>query len=172
MSTLTKRLALVRRISGKHGSIVDQDQRAILLKALELDLAGRGGGLVELLMPKVNLDRRRLEMLARTYETRWIRGRQGGPRGLPVRLQVREEAMSDELIVFLVVRFVNFVGERDIPPAKILRRFVEWLQQEAKKRGSAVYKYLARNAPTLLEAERSDKWWEERLRAKKSWVKK
>jgi hypothetical protein len=49
---------------------------------------------------------------------------------------------------------------------------VEWLQQELKKRGSVVYKYLSLKAPTLLEAERSDKWWEERLRAKKSWVKK
>jgi hypothetical protein len=95
MSTLTKRLALVRRLSGKHASIVDQAQRAILLKASELDLAGQGGGLVDLLMPKVNLDRRRLEKLARTYETRWVRGRQGGPRSLPVRRQAREEAMSD-----------------------------------------------------------------------------
>ena len=172
MSKLTKRLALVRRLSGKHASIVDQDQRAILLKALELDLAGRGGGLVDLLMPKVNFDRRRLETLARTYETRWIRGRQGGPQSLPVRRQVREEAMSDKIMIFLVVRFVNFVGDREIPPAKILRRFVEWLQQELRKRGSVVYKYLSRNASTLLEAERSDKWWEERLRAKKSWVKK
>ena len=172
MSTLTKRLALVRRLSGKHASIVDQDQRAILLKALELDRVGRGGGLVDLLMPKVNLDRRRLEKFARTYETRWVCGRQGGPRGLPVRREAREEAMSDEMMIFLVGSFLNFVGERDIPPAKILRRFVEWLQQEAKKRGSAVYKYLARNASTLLEAERSDKWWQERLRAKKSWVKK
>ena len=164
MSTLTKRLALVRRLSGKHASIVDQAQRAILLKASELDLAGQGGGLVDLLMPKVNLDRRRLEKLARTYETRWVRGRQGGPRSLPVRRQAREEAMSDEIIAFLVVRFVNSVGNRDIPPAKILRRFVEWLQQELKKRGSIVYEYLSLNAPTLLEAERSDKWWRERIR--------
>jgi hypothetical protein len=80
--------------------------------------------------------------------------------------------MSDKIMIFLVVRFVNFVGDREIPPAKILRRFVEWLQQELRKRGSVVYKYLSRNASTLLEAERSDKWWEERLRAKKSWVKK
>ena len=164
MSTLTKRLALVRRLSGKHASIVDQAQRAILLKASELDLAGQGGGLVDLLMPKVNLDRRRLEKLARTYETRWVCGRQGGPRSLPVRRQAREEAMSDEIIAFLVVRFVNFVGDRDIPPAKILRGFVEWLQQELKKRGSVVYKYLSLNAPALLEAERSDKWWRERIR--------
>jgi len=164
MSTLTRRLALVRRLSGKHASIVDQAQRAILLKASELDLAGQGGGLVDLLMPKVNLDRRRLEKLARTYETRWVRGRQGGPRSLPVRRQAREEAMSDEIIAFLVVRFVNSVGNRDIPPAKILRRFVEWLQQELKKRGSIVYEYLSLNAPTLLEAERSDKWWRERIR--------
>jgi hypothetical protein len=72
--------------------------------------------------------------------------------------------MSDEIIAFLVVRFVNSVGNRDIPPAKILRRFVEWLQQELKKRGSIVYEYLSLNAPTLLEAERSDKWWRERIR--------
>jgi hypothetical protein len=141
------RMGYTLKRSGKVVSGPQSHRRALVLLSQQLTLAGSGGGIVTLMLPTGPREQRRLELDAKGCRVELVRLRNKGVRG-----EIRESAMSAELICLLVA----------LCPAKPTwkkRHFVLWLIDEIKKQGSPAYNLLARVAPDLLESDRGYWWW-------------
>jgi hypothetical protein len=129
----------------------DVHMRALIRRADMLTASGRGGGIVSVLLPTTAKAMRRLER-DRAYQLARVRKRSGGE---------RERARDLEVIARFLWEAIILKGP-NLNSAWQVKRFLCWIVQSLKDRRSPLYAWACREAPLLVEKERSLRWWQER----------
>jgi hypothetical protein len=137
----------VLKLNGKVVSDRKLQLRAFAWVADDLAQRGHGGGIVELLRPRTELQLRRLVMDRKKYTLEAVRGRDGGRRK-----SLRDQALSPDLLLALL-------AVCPAQPGWKRRQFVEWLVREMRNVTSDARGVIAAHAPDLLMTMRSYAWW-------------
>lgn len=148
-----KALTLKPKAGGKVPGGTDVKTRAVALEAHRLTKAGRGGGIVPLVLPKDAKGWERLQKDAALYEPIRVTSRSTGERG-----KSRE---PDEVRRFLLDALA--IKGDHLNPAWKIKHFCDWIVDSLKDPDSELYKLAARQAPLLLEQQRSVRWWQNRV---------
>ena len=114
---------------------------------------GEGGGIVTLLLPATEKDKRRLERDRAQYRLRRVRRRALGERG----------AVRDPDLIANFLEDVLRLDGIKLGPSWKATDFLKWLVSELQKPVSPVHHLAQRQMPQLLEKERSLRWWQARV---------
>lgn len=163
MST-EKHYVLRSRRTGKIASRTGQLKLINRLQARQLTRSGRGGGIVELLLPKTAKETKALNDDDLTYEVAKVRKRTSGER-----TKVRSVAESDEFILSLLKIYVQSAGhdERKLNTVKV---FVRWICDELQNHDSLVCRLVCKHSPALADRQKPD-WWERRIAVRRKRTK-
>lgn len=149
---------LKNKQSKKIASRKDGDAMAIRLEAQRLTDAGKGGGIVSLLLPKTEQERAEITAIREINEPSWVIPRRGKPGRLTER-QAPRWAIKNPLMVLLDEAYAAHIGPQPGPHANSVKAFTRWIQKQLADKKSRGYKAVLELAPALLEVERGDRWW-------------
>lgn len=152
-------LVLKNKQSGKIASRKDRSAMALRLAARHLTEAGKGGGIVSLLLSKTEQEFAKLAAVACKNELSQVTPRRGKPHRLTERQAVRMAINNDALIVQLAEAYFADIGAQSGPHATSAKAFISWIKKQLADPESRGYKVVLKLAPVLLEVERGDRWW-------------
>ena len=144
--------------SGKQAGRKYQHKIALQLATIDLTKKGRGGGIINGLLPKTAKEKMTLDALtSRGYTAREVDKRNTYLR------EVREAVKSDLLIAQLAVRYELERGGSRQATAAVIKDFSVWICKKFLDQGLNDIKKIASAAhPELLNMTKPD-WWKKQL---------
>lgn len=159
-----RHLVLRSKKTGKVASRTDQNMVALRLKAIQLSASGRGGGIVSLLLPRSDRDKKALEKASMRYEVVEVR-----KRSTQERQRVRSEiGGNDFLVAALADLYIRSIKQS---PYKIfLRDFARWICTEMANHKSDACELVFSVCPALADRQ-SPSWWEKKIAQRRKHLK-
>jgi hypothetical protein len=97
-----------------------------------------------------------------------VKVRSGKKSGASDKKRLQAALEDDDFIGKLAVHFGKFVGNIPSPHAISAKAFSRWLKNELTNKNSIIYQITFKQAPVLLEIERSDRWWADAFAKRKN----
>ena len=151
-----RHLVLRSKKTGKVASRTDQNMIALRLKAIQLTASGRGGGIVSLLLPGSERDKKALEKASLRYEVVEVRMRPNQERQR-VRSEIEENDFLIEALEDLYLKSIN-----QIPHKILLRDFAKWICTEMANHKSDACQLVFSVCPALPDRQKPS-WWEKQI---------
>ena len=152
-----ERLVLKSKATGKIASRSDQGKKAITLKAVELTTGC-----------KSSRETAEIVAIGNKYDACFVKVRAGKKSGISDKKKLQAVLKDDDFIGKLVVHFGRYVGDPPSPHAISAKSFSGWLKNELTNKNSIIYQITFKQAPVLLEVERSDRWWADAFAKRKN----
>ncbi len=147
---LDKRYVLVGA-NGKQASRRDQWRLALQMQAEKEAAAGRGGGLVDLLLPRTPQEAKELARARKKYRLKSVKRR-----STRERQSARDTVvLDDELMTKLVVLYIREKGH--LASAYTIEKFCRWVSMNLRNQHSQACRLLKNNQLAL--TERRPSWW-------------
>ena len=163
-----ERLVLKSKATGKIASRADQGKKAITLKAVELTTGCKAMGIPSLLVPQSSREKAEIAAIGNKYDACFVKVRAGKKSGISDKKKLQAALKDDDFIGKLVVHFGRYVGDPPSPHAISAKSFSGWLKNELTNKNSIIYQITLKQAPVLLEVERSDRWWADAFAERKN----
>lgn len=152
---------------GKQPGLKGRHKIALQFAALFLSATGRGGGIINALLPKTIKELDYLEeLIDRGYTIKRVKPRTN------LSQEVREAVMSDKLIAQLAVRFEREMGSNRRAMHAVNRSFSEWVCGKLSAKEKNDVKTLIENAHPELANRTSEDWWKKQLNQRANKLKK
>jgi len=147
--------------NGKQAGRKDQKKIALQMASLTLISEGMGGGISSLLLPQTLCQLKNTEKLFRRgYTVKEVLLRRHG------RVKVRE-AVTDELLATLAVRFFAERGQSKRAMSAVVREFSNWICSKLNhSKPNEITHIVARAHPELPE-RKSPEWWKKQIAQRK-----
>ena len=165
------KLIIKRKDNGKHvvnKRSLDQSR----LRADYLKSVGKGGGIVDALLPSTQLEQSKLDSLKQTYIVDEVVGRYKQSR---INQNIREYFNNDAFIVALGEWWRKyFTGRMTIDRiSKELSEVQKWICEEVATEPKQVQlkNIFMRYAPELLNCPRENQWWEAQITKRRKSLK-
>ena len=165
------KLIVKRKVNGKH--VVDKkslDQSR--LRADYLKSVGKGGGIVDALLPSTQLEQSKLDSLKQTYIVDEVVGRDKQSR---INQNIREYFNNDAFIVALGEWWRKYFtgGMTTDRISKELSEVQKWICEEVATEPKQVQlkNIFMRYAPELLNCPRENQWWEAQITKRRKSLK-
>lgn len=143
---------------GKQAGLRLGNRIALQMLAIQLCATGHGAGIVALLLPKTpNEWDRVFSLTAKGYSYKEVHPRR------TIRSEIRDAAVSDNLIVQLAVLFEKDKGWSKKAISAVNREFAIWVTQKLRELPpNKVKTVVGKSHPELLNRTSSD-WWKKQL---------
>jgi hypothetical protein len=163
-----ERLVLKSKATGKIASRADQGKKAITLKAVKLTTGCKAMGIPFLLVPQSSREKAEIAAIGNKYDACFVKVRAGKKSGINDKKKLQASLKDDDFIGKLAVHFGRYVGDTPSPHAISAKSFSRWLKNELTNKNSIIYQITFKQAPVLLEVERSDRWWADAFAKRKN----
>jgi hypothetical protein len=134
--------------------------KALILEAQQITNKGFGGGVVSLLLPTSPKDEDQLAKIKEIYTVDKVKARPGNKSGQSDRKALKAALANDELIAKLISLYGEYIRSEPGPQRGSVNAVTNWLQRELENPDGRAYGVVLSLAPVLVEAKRSDRWWE------------
>ena len=147
--------------SGKQAGRKDQHKIALQLAAVDLTKKGRGGGIINGLLPRTSKDKKKLDYLtSKGYTAKEVKKRK------TFRRDVRDAINSHVLIAQLAVRYEQERSSNRQAMAAVIRDFSGWICRKLLDPGpNAIKRIVGAAHPELLNMTKPD-WWKKGIKSR------
>lgn len=152
-----KHYVLQSKATGKQASRPDQAAFAIKLKTKEINEAGHGGGIVDLLLPRASKEQADLDRVEQLYDAVEVTKRENVERE-QARVTVEKE-------LFLMVTLAELYLESDRyeqHKSLTVKSLTNWICDELLNHTSSATRLVLKHSPALADRQNPD-WWQRRI---------